>query len=454
MAQLVAFIQSWERTGLSSNDSWKERNRIILLNRFFLVFIPVMVIIVIINLLLEFWLSALLNLLLLSTVLVGQWLTFRGRHLSARWVIMSSAVLIMDVMICVFGREIGGYMTFMVLGVGGVIMFDSRQARLVLMLLLFCSFFCVEAFLQLHGPLVQLVYPQLLYPITFLPNFFAVGLLVWFFGSLQEQHDQRVATVLEELEKKNEELARSNALLQTYSHTISHHIKSPLKNISNLLEAYSRSEVGKQATSKSNLLAIAIQQSAHLAKLVQNLLQFSTLGKGGDPFSQNPVSLETVIQQVRLNLSAWVEEKHAVIEWGSLPEVRLWEGHAELLLQNLVENGLKYNRSERPSVMVTGSLDNEVVTIWVRDNGIGISPEYQARVFEMFSRLHSNEDFEGSGMGLSICHAIVLRANGHIQLNSTEGNGTEVVITLPQSEAAVGADLQGAESSWLQEQNL
>ncbi len=442
MAQFSAFIQSWERTGISAHDSWKERNRIILLNRFFLIFMPVMVVVVIINLALSLWLSTALNVLLLCCILLGQWLTYRREHLQARWSIILLSVLVMNAMICVFGREIGGYMTFMVLGVGGVIMFDSKRARLVLVMLLFCSFFAVETFLQMHGPFVPLVYPQLLYPITFLPNFFAVGLLVWFFGSLQEQHDQRVEAVMMELEKKNAALARSNALLQTYSHTISHHIKSPLKNISNLLEAYSRGEAGKVSAAKANLLALAIRQSSHLARLVQNLLDFSTLDKTGDQSTKVTVSLDAVMEQVRLNLGAWTEEKNAIIDWDSLPSVRMWEGHAELLLQNLVENGLKYNRSERPVVKVSGSQKGEMVTLRIRDNGIGISPEYQIKVFELFSRLHSNEDFEGSGMGLSICHTIVSQAGGRIQLQSLEGHGTEVIISLPQTEAAVVAGPQ------------
>ena len=140
------------------------------------------------------------------------------------------------------------------------------------------------------------------------------------------------------------------------------------------------------------------------------------------------------MEVITINLNTLIQERHGEINTAKLPLIL---GHKSLIIQlfqNLIENGLKYNKSKKPTISISYALNERRETVFcVEDNGIGIAPEYHQKVFVMFQRLHGQAEYEGSGIGLAFCARIVNTYDGEIWLDSDIGRGTKVFFTLPKA---------------------
>jgi light-regulated signal transduction histidine kinase (bacteriophytochrome) len=138
------------------------------------------------------------------------------------------------------------------------------------------------------------------------------------------------------------------------------------------------------------------------------------------------------MEHVMENLRAAIEEAHAVVTWGSLPTLRVHEGHFISLFQNLISNSLKYRSEQPPLIQVAYEHAAGFLHFSVQDNGIGIDPEYHARIFVAFKRLHG-QTIAGTGIGLAICQRVVDRYHGRIGVESQAGQGAKFIFILPES---------------------
>ncbi len=168
-----------------------------------------------------------------------------------------------------------------------------------------------------------------------------------------------------------------------------------------------------------------------MSRLIEDLLSYSRVGKP----SLSPVDLGEVLAKCKGSLKASIEKSQAVITSDRLPRVKGDPTLMGMLLQNLLSNAIKYRSQERPRIHVGAVRDNGVWEVSVSDNGIGIESRHFERIFELFQRLHPQEQYEGSGMGLAICKKIVEIHGGTIEVSSTVGQGTRFSFALP----AVGA---------------
>ena len=170
----------------------------------------------------------------------------------------------------------------------------------------------------------------------------------------------------------------------------------------------------------------------HSAQLIDDVLNYSKIDKN----LEEPVRIDInkSIDVIKMNIDTLIQEKNGEIITTDLPVIM---GHKSLivqLFQNLIGNGLKYNKSEKAIVTISSELYNREETVFcVTDNGIGISPEFHEKVFAMFRRLHSQSEYDGSGIGLAFCARIVNTYGGEIWLDSDEGKGTKVFFTLPKA---------------------
>ncbi|MCS7044954.1 MAG: ATP-binding protein [Gemmataceae bacterium] len=242
----------------------------------------------------------------------------------------------------------------------------------------------------------------------------------------------------EEMQRTNARLRHINSELEDFTHVVSHDLKEPLRTLqaySHLLAEDFSSQLSTDGFQYVNHL---LQASRRLGQLIDNLLTLSQAGRTSRP--PTAFDLIEVVATVRRDLVDLIQRKEAtVLTAGPLPRVFGDPQRITQLLTNLVANGLKYNKSASPEVVIgqasQGSNDRQVV-IFVRDNGIGIDPRDHDKIFELFRRVHHSGDYEGTGAGLAICKKIVEAHGGRIWVESQVGKGATFYFTLPRPTAA------------------
>lgn len=261
---------------------------------------------------------------------------------------------------------------------------------------------------------------------------------------LQEQN--------ETLARANAELARSNQELQQFAYIASHDLQEPLRAIggfSGLLARRYRDQLDDQAREYLSFLTDA---ATRMQRMIVDLLDYSRLGHEPRPFQ--PVKLRDSLDAALNLLQAAVTELGANIEIGTLPVLQGDGQQLTQLFQNLVGNALKFHGEAPPQVAIAAQRQGPEWIVTVRDNGIGIDPEKAADVFQIFRRLHAQEQYPGTGIGLAVCKRIVERHRGRIWAQAnTDGPGTTIGFSLPvhaddaAAATASSAAVSGADRS-------
>ena len=232
----------------------------------------------------------------------------------------------------------------------------------------------------------------------------------------------------------NQELLRSNKDLSEFTSVVSHDLRQPLTSINanaQLLAMKCHALLDEDA---KRYVARIVQGTNHMDQLLNDLLAYARLG-GKNTTKFKPTDCNQVLNQALGNLEKELEESQAVINYNSLPKVIADRTQLVTLFQNLISNALKYRRDEQPQVNISVKQTATELLFEIHDNGIGIEPEYFAEIFEIFKRLHSSEDYPGSGIGLAICKKIIECHGGRIWLDSVPNVGTSFYFTLPFIES-------------------
>ncbi|MFH0953142.1 MAG: PAS domain S-box protein [Verrucomicrobiota bacterium] len=233
----------------------------------------------------------------------------------------------------------------------------------------------------------------------------------------------------DELRTSNEQLRESNAALEEYARVASHDLQEPLRKIESFSEVLIEDYGTKLDEEGRVYLDIMVDAARRMRRLIRDVLAFSRAGTAEKPFA--PVDLNPVLAVVKDNLSERIQEKKAQVVVGHLPTVHADETQMIQLFQNLVSNGLKFNTSPTPRVEVVAVEDGDLWKILVKDNGIGMRLPESRTIFAPFKRLHTREEYDGTGIGLAICRRIVARHGGAIGVDSTPGKGSTFWLTLP-----------------------
>ena len=233
-----------------------------------------------------------------------------------------------------------------------------------------------------------------------------------------------------ELEKTAAELRRSNQELEQFAYVASHDLQEPLRKIAsfcNLLESRYASQLDDRA---STYLHYIVDGAMRMQALVNDLLLYSRVTTRGQEFA--PANMDDVMQEAQANLDVAIAECKAQVSCDALPAVFGDAPQLVRLLQNLIGNAIKYRGEAPPQVHLAAAKERDEWVFSVRDNGIGIAPEYAERIFVIFQRLHTREEYGGTGIGLAVCKKIVERHGGRIWVESAEGAGATFRFTLPQ----------------------
>jgi light-regulated signal transduction histidine kinase (bacteriophytochrome) len=226
------------------------------------------------------------------------------------------------------------------------------------------------------------------------------------------------------------ELERSNAELLQFAYVASHDLQEPLRKIQafgDRLKTRYREALDERGRDYFDRMQNA---SKRMQSLVNNLLTLSRITTRAQPFV--PVNLADVMQEMMLDLELYIERTDGRVEAGNMPTIDADPTQMRQLLQNLINNGLKFHRPEvKPVVKVYGQVLNEICRLIVEDNGIGFDEKYLDRIFAVFQRLHGRGEYDGTGVGLAICQKIAERHGGSITAKSTPGQGAKFIVTLP-----------------------
>jgi PAS domain S-box-containing protein len=245
------------------------------------------------------------------------------------------------------------------------------------------------------------------------------GILVT--AAIRDITTRRTAEAL--LLQKVKELYRSNEELQQFAYIASHDLQEPLRMVASYTTLIARRYKGKLDADADDFIAFAVDGAKRMQRLIQDLLAYSRVGSKGEELF--PTSSEEALEQAIRNLRGAMEESDALVTHDPLPVVMADETQLTQLFQNLVGNAIKYRRGPSPSVHVAAApCDGRRWSFSVRDNGLGIEPQYFERIFGMFQRLHKRDEFAGTGIGLAICKKIIERHGGAISVESVIGQGS------------------------------
>ena len=266
---------------------------------------------------------------------------------------------------------------------------------------------------------------------------------------LQEEHDRLEERVLErtrELNDLNTELERSNRELQDFAFVASHDLQEPLRKIQAFGDRL-RTVQGPNFTDQGRDYLERMHSAAgRMHTLINDLLTFSRVTTKAQPFV--PTDLNKIASDVVSDLETRIEDTGGSVQISSLPVIEADELQMRQLLQNLIANALKFRREGVPprvtisaETVPSGPSENgdpaieEYVKIYVKDNGIGFDEKYLDRIFTPFQRLHGRNEYEGTGIGLAVCRKIVERHGGTLTAESTSGEGSMFIVSLPSAQS-------------------
>lgn len=246
-----------------------------------------------------------------------------------------------------------------------------------------------------------------------------------------EVHNRKKAE--QKLQSFNTELKRSNKDLEQFAYIASHDLKEPLRVIGGFSKLLEKNYEDKGDVKELKYLDFINGGIERMTNLINSLLTYSRVGQKDDAYET--FDLHELINGKVTDLSKLIEDKNGLVKIEKLPKIIGQKEQIGMVFYNLINNALKFNTKPQPTVLVKQELtdDDSYWKFSIKDNGIGIEPQYQEQIFGLFKRLHNKNDFEGTGIGLSVCQKIIFRHEGKIWLESISEEGTTFFFTIKKN---------------------
>ena len=240
---------------------------------------------------------------------------------------------------------------------------------------------------------------------------------------------------LEDLVKqRTTELARSNKDLEQFAYVASHDLQEPLRAVSGFVSLLQHSLENALDEKTREYMDFTVDGVARMQSLINGLLEYSRLDTRGKPPEKTDSGKS--LNEALLDLQASIKESGVKITSDNLPTVNIDPVQLKQLFQNLISNAIKFRGEKPPKIHINADRKNSAWRFAVKDNGIGIEPEYYERIFMIFQRLHTRKKYPGTGIGLPLCKKIVERHGGNIWVESTPGHGSTFYFTIPDKEGS------------------
>jgi len=434
MNNMGGIVHLWDNTsdlGIADDMNREERRRVRLLNQFAFIIIlagiPALIHSVIVAMFYDVSVILLTNVIFFTIL----YLQYQRKYRQARLFLNTVAPLFIISIIMIFGRESGAEVFYAPLFVTLAVFYDTWKMRISLLFWLIGTFtvsqvyvayfpspfyFNVTQLARVYGLIIANICCMMLFVSYIMDN-----------KTYQAEADE----LLNLLRINNEKLNFANDELERFAYVASHQLKAPVRTISNFLNLIEQ-ELKKQAPNPivTEYLEYLKGSSHEMGTLIDDLLEYSKLEKGSLSFEF--IDLNDVLLIAQNNLRATLNQKNAQVTIGELPVVAANKTHMVILFQNLIENAVKYNESSEPIIDIYTDNSGD---LYVKDNGIGIDKEYHQHIFGMFMRLHGQEKYSGTGIGLSACKKIMERHHGKIVVESELGEGTIFKLHFPEKES-------------------
>lgn len=228
---------------------------------------------------------------------------------------------------------------------------------------------------------------------------------------------------------QSEELALSNRELEQFAYVASHDLQEPLRMVQSYTQLLRKRYYDKLDADANEFIAYAVEGAGRMQKLILDLLGFSRVGTRTSELAST--NCDAVLSRSLLNLRVALEESGTTVHHDAMPTLMADESQLGQLFQNLIGNAIKFRNGMTPEIRVSAQRENGHWLFAVKDNGIGIDPAYSGRIFDIFQRLHSRDEYEGTGIGLAVCKKIVERHGGKIWVESAAGHGSTFYFTIP-----------------------
>ncbi len=239
----------------------------------------------------------------------------------------------------------------------------------------------------------------------------------------------RIAEREEDLVEKAAELAQSNHDLSQFAYVASHDLQEPLRMVASYLGLISSRYQGKLDKDADEFIAYAVDGAERMKRLINDLLAYSRANNR--TLNVETVAAKSIVDRVLDTYAHKIGEAEAEIVVGQLPDISVDEAQIERLFANLIDNALKYRGAARPQIRISARPDGRFWEFTITDNGIGIDPKFQNKVFEIFARLHARNEYPGTGIGLASCRRVVERHGGRIWVEAAPEGGSTFKFTLP-----------------------
>jgi|GEM_PF-6638453 len=233
----------------------------------------------------------------------------------------------------------------------------------------------------------------------------------------------RLQTALEENKVAIADLKRSNKDLERYAFALSHDLKEPLRMISGYTQLFLKTIDTKNDTKAEQYASYIIEGVKRMYNLIDDIIKYSYLVSPG-PKEKHITDCNEVIKEVQMDLKLAIDENNAAVHFNTLPIINMNHTQIRLVFQNLIENAIKFKSEKDPEIFISCIKSNGGWLFSVKDNGIGIAPEYQEKIFDLFVRLNNRQKFPGTGIGLAECRRILEQNGGRIWVESELGVGS------------------------------
>lgn len=352
------------------------------------------------------------------------------RYTVAALIVTSFYPLIIVGMSIMYGTWFNVSYAYMAIILAIMVLHKNTSLRLVLILWSIGLYLVGDYYTQFHEPILKLNFTYFDRHVIFLCTIICLVIVNDKYVKDNEKQKERLREMLTSLEIKNEELNLANKELERFAFIASHDLKTPLRTIVSYLDLVERKIRANHYEDIEKYIAFAQQGGIQMNKLITEVLEYSKLNLADSVEIEN-VDLNEVVSANVAQLHSLMQDKNANVIINRLPVIKANRLMMSVLFQNIIENALKYNTSEEPIVEVISVKDSQHLHITFKDNGIGIPKAYQNNVFEMFTRLHNDNEYSSTGMGLAVCKKIIERFQGKIWVESEENQGASFHITIP-----------------------
>ncbi len=330
-----------------------------------------------------------------------------------------------------YGQHFNVSYAYFVFILFSIIFYRRTEIRLFLICWNVSLYFIGEFHMLHHPPLFeQLEFTFFDRYIIFLCSVTCITLVINNYIEQSEAYKKELKNMLASLELNNKELQLANNELERFAYIASHDLKTPLRTIVSYLDLIERKTRQNDYGNIDKFIAFAQKGARHMNDIVSEVLEYSKLNMNHH-IPMETVDLNEIVRNNAEQLHSLIKDKNGNIVANKLPIIKGNKMMLGLLFQNIIENGIKYNENEQPLVEINAKNNSENILITFKDNGIGIASEFQQNIFELFSRLHTEQEYYGTGMGLAVCRKIIERFNGQIWVESQKEKGSIFYISLP-----------------------